>query len=412
MREHRSGSSQIAAVRVGALVLCVTAAVAAWALDPDVVRDRLSDDGRLEPFTELWLRRYAFAAAVLAALAGLVTVWAFRPAWGLRALVGRFPRVLPRLALATGGAAAGLVAGELALRAAGGGEGSFSTNTVAYRDYSRTFRERIADQLDGRGYRELRFGRPAASGVPRVLAVGDSFVFGFGVESAGGTYPALLEEALSTGPRAVPCEVLNAGRPGADSHREFAVLRELVPEVRPDLVLIGYYVNDCETTAEKRAFFGARRVLPVLGDNLERVSRLWRLLEGWLMDLAESAGIEERYVDHLRAQAAPGTPEWAEHEAALRRLLRAAGPATVLVIFPLVTDLERYPLDELHAQVAGVARAEGVPVLDLRDALSGVPPEALRVAPWDPHLNERGHALAAEATAAFLLERGLVPGAP
>ena len=117
-------------------------------------------------------------------------------------------------------------------------------------------------------------------------------------------------------------------------------------------------------------------------------------------------------VDHLRAQAAPGSAEWAEHEAAVRRLLRAAGPSTVLVIFPLVTDLERYPLDALHAKVAGVAREEGVPVLDLRDALSGGSPELLRVAPWDPHLNEYGLSLAAEATAAFLLERGLVPGAP
>lgn len=412
MQDRRPGSRQAVAFLVVSLAATGILAALAWVLDPEVARIRLSDDGKFGPVTEEWLRLYSRAALVLVALVGGVTAVGLLRRRALEGLVARHPLALPRLALAGGALILGLLGAEFGLRAAGLGIGETSTNSAAYREYAHRFHALVREQRDRRGYRETRLERPAPEGVSRILVVGDSFVFGFGVEASVDTFPAVLERelaALSGSPR---CEVLNAGRMGADSAEQVAILQELLPGVAPDLVLIGYYVNDGESTAEKNAFFGSRRLLPVISDNLVRVSRLWRLCEGAITRRLENAGWRRTYIDHLLAQTAPGSQAWEEHRADLQRLLELAGRGAVFVIFPLIADYDDYPLEALHERVAAVAEEAGVPVLDLREALRGLRPDEIQAAPFDPHLNERGLAVTAAATARFLADRGLLPNSP
>jgi hypothetical protein len=72
----------------------------------------------------------------------------------------------------------------------------------------------------------------------RVLFLGDSIVFGTGLEPAE-TIPARLEEIL--GPSA---EVINAGIPGFCLVDEAATLVEWGPPLRPDIVIVGFFLND------------------------------------------------------------------------------------------------------------------------------------------------------------------------
>lgn len=410
MPAQPEGARQAKAVTVLAGAVAVGAALLAWVLSPGFVAARLSGDGQLAKATAEWLALYAIIAWWVAGAAAAGACGCLVGRAGLRRVLARSPRVLPRLALVAGSTAVALLLGEGLVRVLGGGT---STNSAAYRNYSHDYRQGIAAQLDARGYRETRLETPPAPGTFRILAVGDSFVFGFGVASSEDTWPAAIERSLTgrSGPDAPRYQVLNAGRPGADSAREFAVLRELLPDVQPDLVLLGYYVNDCETVAEKRAYFASRRLLPVISENMERVSQLWWLLESVLVRRLEAAGLRPSYVEHLLAQTEPGSEAWAAHEADLRRLMERAGRPAVLVLFPLLTDFDDYPLSVLHERVAAVAEAAGLPVLDLVEAFAGIAPERLEVSPRDPHLNEYGLALAAEATVRFLVERELLPAA-
>jgi hypothetical protein len=78
----------------------------------------------------------------------------------------------------------------------------------------------------------------------RILAIGDSFTFGLGVNN-GEDYPARLETCLNThlyGP--VAFQVLNRGIGGLAPDRYYVSMREAAPPLAPDLVLVGYYVGN------------------------------------------------------------------------------------------------------------------------------------------------------------------------
>ena len=70
----------------------------------------------------------------------------------------------------------------------------------------------------------------------RVLAIGDSFTYGWGV-AQDQTWPKVVEGRLrTTGRRA---EVLNLGYPGASPRKYVTIAREAIPLLKPDLVLVG-----------------------------------------------------------------------------------------------------------------------------------------------------------------------------
>ena len=69
----------------------------------------------------------------------------------------------------------------------------------------------------------------------RVLAIGDSFTYGWGV-AQDQTWPKVAEARL----RAAGCpgEVLNLGYPGASPRKYATIAREAIPLLKPDLVLV------------------------------------------------------------------------------------------------------------------------------------------------------------------------------
>ena len=85
--------------------------------------------------------------------------------------------------------------------------------------------------------------QPPASGMRRVLALGDSFTFGHAVE-VGEAWPAVLERAVAERSRARH-EVVNAGVSGYGTGQQLLLYRRLEPRVRPDAVVLAFtVVND------------------------------------------------------------------------------------------------------------------------------------------------------------------------
>jgi hypothetical protein len=92
----------------------------------------------------------------------------------------------------------------------------------------------------------LRYGElsPKADDEFRVLVLGDSITFGdFVLESE--TWTRRME-ALTAG-RGKRILFINAGLPGAGTAEELALYREIGHSVKPDLVLVGMYLNDAQT---------------------------------------------------------------------------------------------------------------------------------------------------------------------
>jgi lysophospholipase L1-like esterase len=89
---------------------------------------------------------------------------------------------------------------------------------------------------NGRGLRDRDFAYEKPPGTLRVLALGDSFCYGSGVEAAE-TYPKRLEGILKTPAR--PAEVINAGVSGYGTWHALQFLRHEGLRYRPDIVLLG-----------------------------------------------------------------------------------------------------------------------------------------------------------------------------
>jgi len=115
--------------------------------------------------------------------------------------------------------------------------------------------------------------RPVMGPERRILAVGDSLLAGYGLASAGESYPARLETALRA--RGINARVTNAGVSGDTSSagvERFGFVLKNQP-ARPDLVIVEFGGNDLlravppeETRANLERMLGEARAagLPVL----------------------------------------------------------------------------------------------------------------------------------------------------
>ena len=80
----------------------------------------------------------------------------------------------------------------------------------------------------------------------RILVLGDSVTFGHGAVHET-TYPFLLEERLRSWKPGVDWQVWNLGIPGLNTSQELAYLREVEEAYHPDLVIVGFFVNDFDS---------------------------------------------------------------------------------------------------------------------------------------------------------------------
>jgi lysophospholipase L1-like esterase len=102
-------------------------------------------------------------------------------------------------------------------------------------------------RINSRGYRGDEFASRADDAF-RVLAIGDSFTFGWGVEDTE-TYASRLERLLSRGSRRV--EVINAGFvAGYSPDTYYLYMKREGLALDPDLIVVGVYVgNDLDSAA-------------------------------------------------------------------------------------------------------------------------------------------------------------------
>lgn len=97
--------------------------------------------------------------------------------------------------------------------------------------------------INSRGLRDTEDFIQEENGL-RILALGDSFTFGIGVNQQA-TYPNQLEEAIRA--QGINCEVINAGIPGYGTRQEVAFFKNYGLEYAPKIVILGFLMaNDAE----------------------------------------------------------------------------------------------------------------------------------------------------------------------
>ena len=114
-------------------------------------------------------------------------------------------------------------------------EGLFKLGTPLHPRYMRVV-------TNAYGFRGDEFAIPKPPNGKRILCLGDSVTFGWGVNNED-TYPALLQKMLrDSGVKGV--EVLNAGIGDIGTQEELDELPGFLKELQIDHVIVGWYLND------------------------------------------------------------------------------------------------------------------------------------------------------------------------
>jgi hypothetical protein len=205
--------------------------------------------------------------------------------------------------------------------------------------------------------------------VLRILAIGDSFTYGFYVHNHE-AFPARLEERLNELlPRRV--QVLNAGIPGYTLEDEWAYLQDKGLALNPDIVILGVYTNDIfDLHPTMRQYFARNVVLAQaqtiatpsgvrewLQNNVALYS-LWRLVRYGYVEwqVEEQVGQIIPYlpdmmqlyenITFLQPDSPENRPFWEKYEALLDEMAMALKERNIPLVLVAFPDLMQHPTEK------------------------------------------------------------------
>jgi len=262
----------------------------------------------------------------------------------------------------------------------------------------------------------LGFRGPAVAPVKprdtkRIVGLGDSLMFGWGV---GDTeyYLALIAERLANQAPRRPVEVINSAVPGYNTVMEVETLKERLLQFMPDVVIIEYVDNDLDLPN-----FLDRPPSPVSVDRLFLHDWIAARLAGRVWDPVHRLAIAPR--DPFRERRFEGNPDRVptqyralvgiEAYRTAMAELQALGVAQHFAV--VVFSRAQFPDD-----IAAVCNALGLPMVSAWPALERYLTEhgggryeesALALSANDPHPSALGHRLMADVLFDYLEQTGL-----
>lgn len=277
---------------------------------------------------------------------------------------------------------------------------------------------------------------PKPRGTVRVLAIGDSTTFGWGVDDDG-TYVAQLAGDLKGEFPDSSISVVNGGVGAYDLKHEVRLLRHFAPILQPDIVLVAPYWNDLpfeKVTPEGQSIPGAGSEAPAgpsgggpskpfrIGNNPSRLNLILRqsrllyiMRRVWLAAIAPTSqasntvrwemavldGEHTKAIDHAWQDIAGSLGEIAQ-------LGKADGFSVGVLIVPIRAQVEKsYPHADYQKRLRPMAASLGMFVVDPLPAFLATPPNRKRFfIPYDRiHFSAAGNKILADAAFDVLRER-------
>jgi lysophospholipase L1-like esterase len=240
-----------------------------------------------------------------------------------------------------------VVTGEALLRVVFPGGGRYTPGAPGGRNFEHLTRH---DQQRGR----LDFGdkRP---GVPRIMIVGDSITWGWGVRRWEDTWPEQLALQFEAAGR--PHEVAVFAEAGRNIDAHVNHFRQWAADVKPDVFVYQWYVNDVELRGERPSGVRWWQRLPWHG--AMRASYLYDFLDNRLNRLLPPS--DRSYVEYLLSDFGPDSAGWTEFERQFHELatrVSAYAPIRLIVLYPMVPFTGDYPLKGIHDRIRQLAVAQ------------------------------------------------------
>ena len=234
--------------------------------------------------------------------------------------------------------------------------------------------------ISSQGLRDRDFPPAPAPGRTRILMLGDSLTFGWGVPGER-TYSKRLEQMLREAGH--DAEVLNTGVGNYNTEMEVAWYAERGRRLRPHYVVLNYFINDAEPTPRYETSFFARH------------SRAYVYFASRMDAALRQASVGSRsdwhdyyaslYRDPLNIQRVAAAIE------KLARLCREDGSALFVANYPELRNPRDYPFPYVDEAVSRIAERNRLKYIALLPAVRDLPPESLWVTRPDPHPSSAAH---------------------
>jgi len=265
-------------------------------------------------------------------------------------------------------------------------------------------------RINSLGLRGRDYPFPKPSNSKRVLMLGDSFTYGFGVSDDTAIFPSLLEKQLNAELTAegTTIEILNGGVPGSLTDDWVDLLLRIKDLSDLDIILMVFFLRNGSRTGSMGAFFSPiRRELEDRHQemSLYQYSYIFRLYQ----DSRDRAYLSEKYSKALNDSYFGGPEETEEWEIAKANILRIKAIAEEmdakvgLVVFPALVELnENYPFREICEMIAQYGTENDIPTHNLLPAFMGQDGPELWVSSYDQHPNPAAHQIASDSMLPFL----------
>lgn len=260
----------------------------------------------------------------------------------------------------------------------------------------------VAINSKGLRNRETQYSHP--DGTIRIMMLGDSLTFGWGVREEE-TFARRLESILNgTG---IKTEVINAGVGNYNTSMEVAYFLSEGYKYNPDVVVLNYFIND----AEKTPTYDVSKI--------DKYSASWIYFASRLDIIARYAKAEhkanwEEYYNSLYDTKSP-LSGWNSVEESFGKLVvfcRKKGIKLVFVVYPEIRRLSPYPFQPITEKIEALVTHHEVPFIDMIYVIKDQNPSSLWVTPLDPHPNAKADALFAKGLSERLVSQGIIPSAP
>ena len=244
-------------------------------------------------------------------------------------------------------------------------------------------------RTSSQGLRGPDIAEQAAPGVARIAFVGDSTTLGWGVAERDTFAARVIADLVKAGRKV---DGFNLGVGNYNTLQELTLFREVGVPLKPDIVVLTYFINDAEP-------------MPDYSDDswLTRHSAAWVVLGYRVDSLARQFGEAPHWKRYYRDLYQPKAPGWLQTQNSLNGFATTArdiGAKIVVYHLPELRELKPYPFADVTAKVRAVVEKDGMPFVDLLPTMETLDPPSLWVTVPDPHPN---------ANAMAAVTRGMVP---
>lgn len=244
-------------------------------------------------------------------------------------------------------------------------------------------------QTNALGYRDSEWTSEDWAQRTTILAVGDSFTAGYGLEDTSKRFADVLAQQLSD-----DYAIINLGKPGASTVDELANL-EQHPLQTPDIVILQYTLNDIETAALSIGLnpdLNPLANVPTWANESHLANFLyWRLAPA----LNPQVRGFDSYIAWLHSMY-DHSVVWDIHQQQISAFVEAVelrGAKLIVLIFPDMNNpFGSIPYVDRVAHVFE-QRGYGDQVIKLFDAAEAMPAQQRVVSPRDAHPSAAFHAL-------------------